>query len=159
MKMRSKPKKTRGNRISALHDHICQTSTAVIKYLPPAIRPRYDALGKRIKANDVNTNTKSTYDKRNESSDIMLLKSSIRHKTLCGNDLFVRGFVAATIQSESSSSDTIVCIDTIAHNYQIIDAFMTTTTASKFISQEKWYYILYNAIIHEQTSCKDILLV
>jgi hypothetical protein len=159
MKMRSKPKKTRGNRISALHDHICQTSTAVIKYLPPAIRPRYDALGKRIKVNDVNTNTKSTYDNLNESPDILLLKSSIRHKMLCGNDLFVRGFVAATIQSESSSSDTIVCIDTIAHNYQIIDVFMTTTTASKFISQEKWYYILYNAIIHQEVLCKDILLI
>jgi hypothetical protein len=157
MKMRSKPKKTRGNRISALHDHICKTSTAVIKYLPPAKRPRYDALGKRIKANDANMNIKSTYDKRNESSDILLLKSSIRHKMLCGNDLFVRGFVAATIQS--SSSDTIVCIDTIAHNYQIIDAFMTTMTASKFISQEKWYYILYNAIIHQEVLCKDILLI
>ena len=27
------------------------------------------------------------------------------------------------------------------------------------LSREKWYYILYNAIIHQETLCKDILLV
>jgi len=27
------------------------------------------------------------------------------------------------------------------------------------LSQDKWYYILYNAIIHEETVCKDILMV
>jgi uncharacterized membrane protein YgcG len=45
----AKPKRTRGNRISSLHDHISRTSTALVKYLPPVTRPTYDAFGKRIK--------------------------------------------------------------------------------------------------------------
>lgn len=165
--MKTKPKKTRGNRISTLHDHICKTSTAVVKYLPPVRRPKYDAFGKRIKADDANTNT--TDNKRSEGSssdaDILLLKSSIRHKSLCSNDLFVRGFVAATaavassVHNDSSSTDTMICIDTIAHNYHIIDTLITAIKASNFISQEKWYYILYNAIIHQEVLCKDILLI
>jgi hypothetical protein len=172
MKEKPKPKKTRGNRITALHDHISQTSTAVVKYLPPVRVPTYDAFGKRINTN-TNTNTNTRDNERREGSssgaDILLLKSSIRHKALCSNDLFVRGFIAATTAMASSlhrdrdrdslSTDMIVCIDTIAHNYHIIDTLMTATKASNFISQEKWYYILYNAIIHQEVLCKDILLI
>jgi hypothetical protein len=172
MKEKPKPKKTRGNRITALHDHISQTSTAVVKYLPPVRVPTYDAFGKRINANanaNANANTRDNERREGSSSgaDILLLKSSIRHKALCSNDLFVRGFIAATTAVASSeyrdrdslSTDTIVCIDTIAHNYHIIDTLMTSTKASNFISQEKWYYILYNAIIHQEVLCKDILLI
>ena len=46
---KTKPKKTIGNRITSLHNHISQTSTAVVKYLPPVVRPKYDAFGKRVK--------------------------------------------------------------------------------------------------------------
>ena len=170
MKDKPKLKKTRGNRITALHDHISQTSTAVIKYLPPVRVPTYDAFGKRTNAN-ANANANTRDNERREGSgsgaDILLLKSSIRHKALCSNDLFVRGFITATTAVASSvhrdrdslSTDTIVCIDTIAHNYHIIDTLMTAIKASNFISQEKWYYILYNAIIHQEVLCKDILLI
>jgi hypothetical protein len=167
-RLKIKQKKTRGNRISTLHDHICQTSTALVKYLPPVRPPKYDAFGKRIKPNtNTNTNTNTTDDKHNEGScaDILLLKSSIRHKMLCGSDVFVRGFTAATSAAAASfiqpvsPTNTIICIDTIAHNYQIIDALMTVTPSLNFISQDKWYYILYNAIIHQEVLCKDLLLI
>ena len=167
-KVKPKPKKTRGNRISELHDHISQTSTAVVKYLPPVILPKYDAFGKRIQSTtstststSTSTTTSTSNDKHNEDADILLLKSSIRHKTLCENDLFVRGFlsVVATIVPRFSKNTNVVCIDTIAHNYQIIDTLITAIKASNFISQEKWYYILYNAIIHQEVLCKDILLI
>jgi hypothetical protein len=161
-KLKTKPKKTRGNRITALHDHISRTSTALVKYLPPAVHPKYDAFGKRIKHT---TNPTGDNYISNEDPDILLLKSSIQHKTLCDRDVFVRGFVSAAVAAAASSiqpvspADTIICIDTIAHNYHIIDDLTLSTTACNFISQEKWYYILYNAIIHQETLCKDILII
>jgi hypothetical protein len=156
----SKLKRTRGNRISSLHDHISRTSTALVKYLPPVTRPTYDAFGKRIKYTD--TNGDGGGDRA--APDILLLKSSIRHKTLCDYGVFVRGFVAAA--TTESTQTVVVSIDTIAHNYHIIDALMASSSSPSSspspltcISQDKWYYILYNAIIHEETVCKDILMV
>ena len=162
---RSKLKRTRGNRISSLHNYISQTSTALVKYLPPVSRPRYDAFGKRIKYTAANGDGSSDRDRDHdrEAPDILFLKSSIRHKTLCDHGVFVRGFLAAvTAEAAATSTQTVVYIDTIAHNYHIIDALVSSTSsASSFtcISQDKWYYILYNAIIHEETVCKDILMV
>jgi hypothetical protein len=130
--------------------------------LPPAVHPKYDAFGKRIKHT---TNPTGDNYISNEDPDILLLKSSIQHKTLCDRDVFVRGFVSAAVAAAASSiqpvspADTIICIDTIAHNYHIIDDLTLSTTACNFISQEKWYYILYNAIIHQETLCKDILII
>lgn len=155
----AKLKRTRGNRISSLHDHISRTSTAVVKYLPPVTRPTYDAFGKRIKYTAANGDgSGSGY---HDAPDILLLKSSIRHKTLCDHGVFVRGFIAAAAAATTTSTHTVVCIDTIAHNYHIIDALVLPSSPSPFtcISQDKWYYILYNAIIHEETVCKDILMV
>lgn len=153
MKPKTQSKKTRGNRIAALHDYISRTSTAVVKYLPPTVSPKYDLLGKRIKSTDSsdrNSNVKSG----DNNDDIVLLKASIRHKTLCTDDVFVRGFMA------SVSANTFVSIDTISHNYLIIDAITRDHISSwTYIHQEKWYYILYNAIIHEETLCKDILII
>jgi len=96
-----------------------------------------------------------------DAPDILLLKSSIRHKTLCDHGVFVRGFIAAAAAeaTATTSTHTVVCIDTIAHNYHIIDALVSPSSPFTCISQDKWYYILYNAIIHEETVCKDILMV
>ena len=158
----TKPKRTRGNRISSLHDHISRTSTALVKYLPPVTRPTYDAFGKRIKYTAANGDGGGRVDL--DAPDILLLKSSIRHKTLCDHGVFVRGFIAAAAATTTTTSThTVVCIDTIAHNYHIIDALVSPPSPSPSpftcISQDKWYYILYNAIIHEETVCKDILMV
>ena len=164
----AKLKRTRGNRISSLHDHISRTSTALVKYLPPVTRPTYDAFGKRIKYTTVNGDGDGGGGGRVDidAPDILLLKSSIRHKTLCDHGVFVRGFIAAAAAeaTATTSTHTVVCIDTIAHNYHIIDALVSPPPSSSSppfmcISQDKWYYILYNAIIHEETVCKDILMV
>ena len=154
----AKPKRTRGNRISSLHDHISRTSTALVKYLPPVTRPTYDAFGKRIKytAENGDGSGSGSGSVDLDAPDILLLKSSIRHKTLCDHGVFVRGFIAAVT---AATTDTVVCIDTIAHNYHIIDALVSSPSPFTCISQDKWYYILYNAIIHEETVCKDILMV
>jgi hypothetical protein len=159
----AKPKRTRGNRISSLHDHISRTSTALVKYLPPVTRPTYDAFGKRIKYTVSTSDGGGNRDLDRDAPDILLLKSSIRHNMLCDHGVFVRGFIAA-VTAMAASAETVVCIDTIAHNYQIIDALMASSPPSSSlpftcISQDKWYYILYNAIIHEETVCKDILMV
>ena len=162
----AKLKRTRGNRISSLHDHISRTSTALVKYLPPVTRPTYDAFGKRIKYTAANGDGDGGGSSSLDAPDILLLKSSIRHKTLCDHGVFVRGFVAAVTAeaaaATTTSTHTVVCIYTIAHNYHIIDALVSPPSPSPpftCISQDKWYYILYNAIIHEETVCKDILMV
>jgi hypothetical protein len=136
-----------------------------VKYLPPVTRPTYDAFGKRIKYTDTNGDGGGGGGGGGDRAapDILLLKSSIRHKTLCDYGVFVRGFVAAA--TTESTQTVVVSIDTIAHNYHIIDALMAPSSSSSSsspltcISQDKWYYILYNAIIHEETVCKDILMV
>lgn len=169
----AKPKRTRGNRISSLHDHISRTSTALVKYLPPVTRPTYDTFGKRIKytatTGDGDRDRGGDRGGDRDAPDILLLKSSIRHKTLCDHGVFVRGFIAAVTAMASAataSTETVVCINTIAHNYHIIDALVSPSPSPSSpsppftcISQDKWYYILYNAIIHEETVCKDILMV
>jgi hypothetical protein len=141
-----------------------------VKYLPPVTRPTYDAFGKRIKytATTGDGDRGGDRDRDRDAPDILLLKSSIRHKTLCDHGVFVRGFIAAVTAmatATTASTETVVCIDTIAHNYHIIDALVSPSPSPSLspsftcISQDKWYYILYNAIIHEETVCKDILMV
>ena len=165
MKPRPQSKKTRGNRISRLHDHISRTSTAVVKYLPPVNTPKYDAMGRRIK-NSIPINNESHADSTNNellSEDIILLKSSIRDKTLCENDLFARGFMASVYnirRSVKSSKNTYVSIDTLAHSHTIVDIINRNYISSwKMVSSYKWYYILYNAIIHQEVMCKDVCII
>jgi hypothetical protein len=55
-----------------------------------------------------------------------------------------------------------VLIDTIAHNYIIIDEIVRSVTAdvtSVVLWSNKWYYVLYNAIIHREVLCKDLFMV
>ena len=162
---KTKPKKTIGNRITALHNHISQTSTAVVKYLPPVVRPKYDAFGKRVKrgTRGGRRDNGSGRDDRADG-DILRLISSIQHKSLCDCDAFVRGFyvaAAAAAASHPPRTTTVICIDTLAHNYRIIDSIVAASSSLpwKLLSREKWYYTLYNAIIHQETPCKDILMV
>ena len=153
-----KPKKTIGNRISALHNQISQTSTAVVKYLPPVVRPKYDAFGKRVKR-VARAAGAGDGGGGGAGDDILRLISSIQH---CDRDVFVRGFYAATaaLAVDTPRNTTVICIDTLAHNYRIIDDIVATATAHwNLLSREKWYYILYNAIIHQETLCKDISMI
>ena len=156
-------KKTRGNRISTLHDYISRTSTAVVKYLPPVVSPRYDTLGRRIKGP---TSSVEGGGGRHENTDIsdqdiLLLKSSIRHKTLCANDVFICGFLESihrmTLSMNSSFHNTYISIDTLADNNIIIDSMKISSW--KMVSNDKWYYILYNAIIHQEVMCKDVCII
>ena len=156
---KSKPKRTRGNRISELHDYIAETSTALVKYLPPVEKPKYDMFGRRVKARGGAATTGATGDddrqknnhERSDMVDVALLISSIREKSLCDNETFVRGLH----MSLTTLHPSFVCIDTIAHNYLLIDAMLAAGSAT-LVSREKWYYIMYNAIIERETLCKDI---
>jgi hypothetical protein len=158
-----KPKKTIGNRISALHNHISQTSTAVVKYLPPVVRPKYDVFGKRVKrvaraaAGDGDGDGDGGGGVDGAGDDILRLISSIQQ---CDRDVFVRGFYAAATASavDTPRNTTVISIDTLAHNYRIIDDIVATAHWN-LLSREKWYYILYNAIIHQETLCKDIVVI
>ena len=164
------PKRTIGNRITALHDRISQTSTAVVKYLPPVVRPKYNAFGKRVKRSTTTTaTTRNGGDGGGGGDDVLLLISSIQHKSLCDRGAFLHGFYAAVATTTASQhTNTVICIDTIAHNYRIIDDIVATTTTTapvsaggrwNLLTRDKWYYILYNAIIHQETPCKDIAII
>jgi len=165
-------KRTKGNRIADLHDHVSKTSTALVKYLPPVIPPKYDAFGKRLSAQNIRIHgmeSSSVASKSTSSSSagrtttVLRLISSIQHKTLCDTSDFITGFqrsCGVEMSNRSSSSYSAVMIDTIAHNYRIIDALVAKELLTwPLLSQDKWYYILYNAIIHEETVCKDILMI
>ena len=159
-------KKTRGNRINRLHNYISQTSTAVVKYLPPVIPVKYDLSGKRVvsgKRTGTGTGTGGTYADilYNPSAEIPRLLSSIRNKQVCEIQDFVNGFIDSL--KMRSRETGLVLIDTIAHNYIIIDEIIrsvnNTTTVPVLLWSHKWYYVLYNAIIHREIQCKDLFMV
>ena len=161
-----KRRKTNGNRISALHEHISNTSTAVVKYLPPVISPKYDAFGKRVTTRIHVDGGEGAGESGGDN--ILLLLSSIQHKSLCDRSDFIMGFHHAAAASPATiNGNMLILIDTFAHNYRLIDdiiakpSYLTAASSPswKLLSQNKWYYILYNAIIHEETLCKDILMV
>lgn len=174
MSMRRKTGKnsTKANRISDLHEHISKTSTALVKYIPPVRAPQYDPFGKRVSRERAAT---AAAGQRNSDDSILLLISSIQHRSLCDKLDFVNGFYAAATTASMGASThyaktnpCLVMIDTMAHNYRLIDDITksastatttTTTSAYQLLAQDKWYYILYNAIIHEETVCKDILMI
>lgn len=157
-------KKTRANRIEKLHDHISQTSTAVVKYLPPVIEPKYDLSGKRVKvrvrAGTTDSGGTTTDILYNPSTEIPRLLSSIRNKQICDTQVFVDGFIESLkLRCRDADADAglmsdALLIDTIAHNYIIIDEIIRGDTWS-----HKWYYVLYNAIIHRELPCKDLFMV
>ena len=174
-------KKTRGNRIEKLHNYISQTSTAVIKYLPPVIPPKYDLSGKRV----VYTKREDLYEGGAQdsgnvlyqpSNETICLLSSVCDKRICGIDVFRYGFVESLKkQVRDRSVFDVVLIDTIAHNYMIIDELVRSIssdnnndnndnndnadTSTLLLWYYKWHYVLYNSIIHREILCKDLFLV
>ena len=159
-------KKTRGNRIERLHNYISQTSTAVVKYLPPVIPAKYDLSGKRVGisrkgAAGTGATAADVYD---PSAEIPRLLSSVRNKQHCETQVFVDGFIdSLKMRCHGTCTGTgTVLIDTIAHNYMIIDEIVRSDTAdvtSVVRWSNKWYYVLYNAIIHRELLCKDLFMI
>ena len=154
-------KKTRANRIEKLHDHISKTSTAVVKYLPPVIEPKYDLSGKRVRVGvqvraDDGRSVRDTDVIYNPSTEIQRLLSSIRNKQICDTQVFVDGFIDSLKLRcrDAGLTSGLLLIDTVAHNYIIIDEIIRGDTWSR-----KWYYVLYNAIIHRELPCKDLFMV
>jgi len=155
---------TKPNRISNLHKYISVTSTALVKYIPPVITPQYDAFGKRIpreKKEGVGESAGSGRGRDRNDDDVLLLMSSIQHSSLCDKRDFVAGFQYAAAYHHTKTN--LIMIDTLAHNYRLIDYLAESKNqlpaAWKLLSRDKWYYILYNAIIHDPTLCKDILMI
>ena len=173
MRRKTGKNSTKANRISDLHEHISKTSTALVKYIPPVRTPQYDAFGKRV-SRETAAAAGMSPGQRNRDDSILLLISSIQHRSLCDKADFVNGFYSAAAAAAAASTSVsphyaktnpcLVMIDTLAHNYRLIDditksASSSTTGAYQLLAQDKWYYILYNAIIHEETVCKDILMI
>jgi hypothetical protein len=179
MRRKTGKNSTKANRISDLHEHISKTSTALVKYIPPVRTPQYDAFGKRVSRETAAAAAGgSAPGQQNSDDSILLLISSIQHRSLCDKGDFVNGFYSAATAAAAAAASTgvstlhakttpcLVMIDTLAHNYRLIDDITksastatTTTGAYQLLAQDKWYYILYNAIIHEETVCKDILMI
>jgi hypothetical protein len=165
-------KKTRGNRIERLHNYISQTSTAVVKYLPPVIPAKYDLSGKRVGiSRKRTTGTDGTTDAAaadvyNPSIEIPRLLSSVRNKQNCETQVFVDGYIDSLkmrcreLGPGPGPGPGTVLIDTIAHNYIIIDEIVRAMAGdTPVIWSHKWYYVLYNAIIHRELPCKDLFMV
>jgi len=159
-------KKTRGNRIERLHNYISQTSTAVVKYLPPVIPAKYDLSGKRVGISRTLGATGSAAaaaaaaDVYDPSTEIPRLLSSIRNKQHCDTRLFVDGFIESLKLRCTGPVPGTVLIDTIAHNYLIIDEIVRAMAgATPVLWSNKWYYVLYNAIIHRELPCKDLFMI
>ena len=161
-------KKTRGNRIERLHNYISQTSTAVVKYLPPVIPAKYDLSGKRVGSAHRKRTTGTTgaaataaADVYDPSTEIPRLLSSIRNKQHCDAQVFVDGFIESLkMRCRTGTGPGAVFIDTIAHNYIIIDEIVRAMAgATPVLWSNKWYYVLYNAIIHRELPCKDLFMV
>ena len=163
-------KKTRGNRIDRLHNYISHTSTAVVKYIPPVIQPKYDLSGKRVVSANrkgAGVGTAAASDALyNPSTEIPRLLSSIRNKQHCDTQVFVDGFIDSLRLRCRETGPGLgpglgpVLIDTIAHNYIIIDEIVRAMAgATPVIWYHKWYYVLYNGIIHRELQCKDLFMV
>jgi hypothetical protein len=128
------------------------------------ITPQYDAFGKRIpreKKEGTGESAGSGTGRHRNDDDVLLLMSSIQHSALCDKHDFVAGFQYAAAYHHTKTN--LIMIDTLAHNYRLIDYLAESRNpipaAWKLLSRDKWYYILYNAIIHESTLCKDILMI
>jgi hypothetical protein len=136
-----------------------------VKYLPPVRPPKYDAFGKRISTNAAAAAAAGAAGAATTGSrpatNVLRLVSSIQLKSLCDTTQFLYGFQSSyRREKELADPNEMVMIDTLAHNYRLIDALdASKPPMPRVVSREKWYYILYNAIIHKETLCKDILMI
>lgn len=168
---------TQRDRIERIRERIAETSTALVKYLPPSEVPQYDISGKRIKSLEHSfsigekSNKKGNKNGRHGSmataaaDELPRLISSMKHKLMCDNDIFLYGFLEASrdltaslhrnIQSNRKCAN-IIMIDTIAYNYILLDAL---NKRSPPLWIDKWYYVMYNAHIRQEILCKDLFMV
>ena len=168
---------TQRDRIERIRERIAETSTALVKYLPPSEVPQYDISGKRIKSLEhtisigEKSNKKGNKNGRHGSmattaaDELPRLISSMKHKLMCDNDIFLYGFLEASrdltaslhrnVKSNSKFAN-ILMIDTIAHNYILLDEL---NKRSPPLWIDKWYYVMYNAHISQEILCKDLFMV
>jgi len=151
-------------RIEKVREHIANTSTALVKYLPPADKPKYDISGKRIHTKSIEhaeMSDRILADIPNYTRTIPKLISSIQNYN-CELNLFLYGFFKSirdltdSLNISTQSNNNIMVIDTIAHNYRIIDEINRHFPP---LWIDKWYYVMYNANIHKELSCKDLFMV
>jgi len=172
---------TQRDRINRIRERIAETSTALVKYLPPTEVPQYDISGKRIKSLEHTISSGEKHSKnRNKNGrrhgliatvaaaaadEIPQLISSIKHKLNCDNDIFLYGFLEASRDLTASlhrnvkskeGGVNIIMIDTIAHNYILLDAL---NKRAQPLWIDKWYYVMYNAHIRQELLCKDLFMV
>ena len=155
--------RTYKDRIQEIHSRISETSTALVKYLPPKKIHQYDLSGKRIRSRDEQESLEHTTTTTTTPLDIPRLMSSIRLKRSCDLPTFLAGFLDASRDltkslniNITSKKDTTLIIDTFAHNYMILDEINKLV---KPLWIDKWYYVMYNANIHREVLCKDVLIV
>lgn len=154
--------RTHKERIQNIHERISNTSTALVKYLPPKKSLQYDLSGKLIRnTNDENHENKHKHTQKG-CIDIPRLISSIQSKQTCDIGTFISGFINASrdltksTDIASNNKTTTLIIDTFSHNYIILD------TINKFVPPiwiDKWYYVMYNANIHTELLCKDLFFI
>lgn len=167
-KYQSKRRKIRtySDRIHEIHTRISETSTALVKYLPPKKVNQYDLSGKRIRTRDEHEDESLEHTSTSTPTtqvDIPRLMSSIRLKRACDLATFVGGFLDASRDltkslniNITSKKNTTLIIDTFAHNYMILDEINKLV---KPLWIDKWYYVMYNANIHTEVLCKDTLII
>lgn len=169
---------TQRDRIEDVRARIAETSTALVKYLPPTEIPQYDISGKRIKSleHPISSGDKPNKNRNKNgkqvsmvmaaaSEEIPRLISSMKHKLNCDNDIFLYGFLEASrdltaslqrnVKSNGKTAN-ILMMDTIAHNYILLDE-LNKRAPPLWI--DKWYYVMYNAYIRTELICKDLFMV
>jgi hypothetical protein len=173
---------TQRDRIEHVRERIAETSTALVKYLPPTEVPQYDISGKRIKSleHSISSGEKSNKNRNKNgrrhgsmatvaaaaTDEIPRLISSMKHKLNCDNDIFLYGFIEASrdltaslqrnVKSNWITSANILMMDTIADNYILLDE-LNKRAAPLWI--DKWYYVMYNAYIRTELLCKYLFMV
>ena len=89
----------------------------------------------------------------------------MKHKLNCDNDIFLYGFIEASrdltaslqrnVKSNGKTAN-ILMMDTIAHNYILLDA-LNKRAPPLWI--DKWYYVMYNAYIRTELICKELFMM
>lgn len=97
--------------------------------------------------------------------------SSVQNKRVCSLPAFIYGFMEAARdfimvkngagtgaggRAGINNNNNIMIIDSVAHNYRILDE-LNNKIAPLWV--DKWYYVMYNAEIRQQLLCKDLFMI
>jgi len=112
---------------------------------------------RRLHAPSQNKDIEMMYDKT--YSNIVYARSSIMSKHLISETAFVNGFLSAVqnqaqTQSQTQSQTTIM-IDTIGHNYKIINSVLLGTP----VTVDTWYYVFHNCVSSDAISSKHLFCI